>query len=105
MFFFSLFQHGPQNLDDVTHEQAVAALKATPDKVVLIIVKAPYPTAQNAPSSPQPCKFSYLLFILLFLLMQCEFCHCCGSPEIFSSILLLNRSLVIKSTSEDYCDF
>lgn len=46
--------HGPQNLDDVTHEQAVAALKATPDKVVLIIVKAPYPTAQNAPSSPQP---------------------------------------------------
>ena len=38
--FFS-FQHGDVNLDNVTHEDAVAALKATGERVLLVLVPGP----------------------------------------------------------------
>lgn len=36
---FLLFQHGDKNLENVTHEEAVATLKATQERVVLIVGK------------------------------------------------------------------
>ena len=47
-------QHGEMNLENVTHEEAVATLKATHDRVILVIAKMSPPIA--VPSSPHPCK-------------------------------------------------
>lgn len=57
--FFSFFQRGETNLENVTHEDAVATLKTTQDRVVLIVAKPE--SAFNAPISdppysPQLCK-------------------------------------------------
>lgn len=35
------FQHGDVDLSNVTHEEAVAALKATGERVVLVLVPGP----------------------------------------------------------------
>ena len=43
------------NLENVTHEEAVATLKATHDRVILVIAKMYPPIA--APSSPHPCEW------------------------------------------------
>ncbi|XKL69470.1 hypothetical protein PGB90_007239 [Kerria lacca] len=44
--------HGEKNLENVTHEDAVATLKATHDRVILVIAKMYPPIA--VPSSPHP---------------------------------------------------
>lgn len=47
--------HGDKNLENVTHEEAVATLKATQERVVLIVGKQdPCYTAQPLSSSPLP---------------------------------------------------
>ncbi len=52
-FSFCL-QHGEKNLENVTHEEAVATLKATHDRVILVIAKMFPPIAVS--SSPHPRK-------------------------------------------------
>ncbi|XP_032670905.1 disks large 1 tumor suppressor protein isoform X6 [Odontomachus brunneus] len=56
--------HGDKNLENVTHEEAVATLKATQDRVVLLVAKPergiipppPPPIASDNSLSPQPRK-------------------------------------------------
>lgn len=52
------FQKGEVNLENVTHEEAVATLKTTQDRVVLVVAKPD--SAFSAPASetysPQLCK-------------------------------------------------
>lgn len=63
-FYFALHYHfilqkGEVNLENVTHEEAVATLKATQDRVVLIVAKpdSAFTTAPSEPSySPKLCK-------------------------------------------------
>jgi len=58
------FQQGDKNLENVTHEEAVATLKATQDRVVLLVAKPesgiipppPPPIATDNSLSPQPRK-------------------------------------------------
>lgn len=60
------FQQGDKNLENVTHEEAVATLKATQDRVVLLVAKPesgiipppPPPIAADISLSPQPRKSS-----------------------------------------------
>lgn len=40
MMMLFIFQHGDRNLENVTHEEAVATLKATQERVVLIVGKS-----------------------------------------------------------------
>ncbi|XP_046472140.1 disks large 1 tumor suppressor protein isoform X3 [Neodiprion pinetum] len=52
---------GDKNLENVTHEEAVATLKATQDRVVLLVAKPegvlpPPPSASDLSLSPQPRK-------------------------------------------------
>ncbi|KAK2577284.1 hypothetical protein KPH14_003418 [Odynerus spinipes] len=52
---------GDKNLENVTHEEAVATLKATQDRVVLLVAKPegtlpPPPPASDRSASPQPRK-------------------------------------------------
>lgn len=54
--FLNFPQHGDRNLENVTHEEAVATLKATQERVLLVVGKSDPPLA---PASPQPCKTSY----------------------------------------------
>ena len=59
IFFF--VQQGDKNLENVTHEEAVATLKATQDRVVLLVAKPdgilqPPPPASDQSLSPQPRK-------------------------------------------------
>ena len=49
-----LLQVNDVNLESVTHEDAVAALKATQERVKLVIAK---PTYINENSVPPPCKY------------------------------------------------
>jgi disks large protein 1 len=57
-------QQGDKNLENVTHEEAVATLKATQDRVVLLVAKPesgiipppPPPIATDNSLSPQPRK-------------------------------------------------
>lgn len=62
------FQKGEVNLENVTHEEAVATLKTTQDRVVLVVAKpesAFTAPASEASYSPQLCKCrSYLLMLL-----------------------------------------
>jgi len=66
------FQQGDKNLENVTHEEAVATLKATQDRVVLLVSKTesaiipppPPPIATDNSLSPQPRKSSYFLNFL-----------------------------------------
>lgn len=61
---FLWFQQGDKNLENVTHEEAVATLKATQDRVVLLVAKPetgivpppPPPIASDNSLSPQPRK-------------------------------------------------
>lgn len=58
-YFLNYLQKGEVNLENVTHEDAVATLKTTQDRVVLIVAKPD--SAFNAPASdtsysPQLCK-------------------------------------------------
>lgn len=59
---FSSFQKGEVNLENVTHEEAVATLKTTQDHVFLIVAKPesafPAPASSEASYSPQLCKFT-----------------------------------------------
>lgn len=67
-----LFQQGDKNLENVTHEEAVATLKATQDRVVLLVSKTesgiipppPPPIATDNSLSPQPRKSSFLNFLI-----------------------------------------
>lgn len=64
-----MFQLGEKNLENVTHEEAVATLKATHERVNLLIGKFE-PALRNStnhlahhltsdvPSSPNPCELS-----------------------------------------------
>lgn len=52
------------NLENVTHEEAVATLKATHDRVILVIAKMYPPIA--VPSSPHPCKYRRKFRILIW---------------------------------------
>lgn len=56
---FCCVQQGDKNLENVTHEEAVATLKATQDRVVLLVAKPegtlpPPPPASDRSVSPQP---------------------------------------------------
>lgn len=68
MKLFSL-QHGEKNLENVTHEEAVATLKATQDRVVLLVAKPetaylpPPPDVSSTPPPPRKLIFySYIFF-------------------------------------------
>lgn len=60
------FQKGDRNLENVTHEEAVATLKATHESVILVVGK-PEPTGYvpapplppDLSTSPQPCMYFY----------------------------------------------
>lgn len=57
------FQKGEVNLENVTHEEAVATLKTTQDRVVLVVAKPE--SAFTAPASetsysPQLCEYFIL---------------------------------------------
>lgn len=68
------FQQGDKNLENVTHEEAVATLKATQDRVVLLVSKTesgiipppPPPIATDNSLSPQPRKSSSFLINFFF---------------------------------------
>lgn len=51
---------GEKNLENVSHEEAVATLKATHGRVILVIAKTNplYAAAAATPSSPNPCKYT-----------------------------------------------
>lgn len=58
-----MFQRGEVNLENVTHEEAVATLKATQERVILVVAKPD--SAFSAPPSdtshsPQLRKFFHL---------------------------------------------
>jgi disks large protein 1 len=69
MKLFAL-QHGEKNLENVTHEEAVATLKATQDRVVLLVAKPetaympPPPDVSSTP--PPPRKLILHLYMLTF---------------------------------------
>lgn len=56
--FVRFFQKGEVNLENVSHEDAVATLKTTQDRVVLVVAKPDSAfTAPSEPSySPKLCK-------------------------------------------------
>lgn len=57
---FFYLQQGDKNLENVTHEEAVATLKATPERVVLIVGKPDQVYSPPPPpisTSPQLCKY------------------------------------------------
>lgn len=63
MFIYFLFQRGEVNLENVTHEDAVATLKATQERVILVVAKPD--SAFSAPPSdtshsPQLRKYNHL---------------------------------------------
>lgn len=64
---FVYLQQGDKNLENVTHEEAVATLKATPERVVLIVGKPDQVYSPPPPpisTSPQLCKYySFTKFI------------------------------------------
>lgn len=74
------FQQGDKNLENVTHEEAVATLKATQDRVVLLVSKSesgivpppPPPIATDNSLSPQPRKSSFLNFLRILLFNKIE---------------------------------
>jgi len=47
-------QHGEKNLENVTHEEAVATLKATQDRVVLLVAKPETAKPETAYLPPPP---------------------------------------------------
>ncbi|XP_077865961.1 disks large homolog 1-like, partial [Saccoglossus kowalevskii] len=49
-----LLKVGPASLDDVTHEDAVAALKATSERVILIVAKPQIYPNDSPPLQPPP---------------------------------------------------
>lgn len=67
ILFFIFLQDGEVNLENVTHEDAVATLKATQERVILLVGKTEpsayllaHPTpppAHDLSASPQPCKY------------------------------------------------
>ena len=68
MLYF--FQQGDKNLENVTHEEAVATLKATQDRVVLLVAKPegalPPPPTVDRSLSPQPREYKKLLYTKIF---------------------------------------
>ena len=96
-FGFLWFQQGDKNLENVTHEEAVATLKATQDRVVLLVAKPetgivpppPPPMASDNSLSPQPSKpllYSvHIYYSLVALLSSC--------PRLSLSLSLFSLSL------------
>lgn len=65
-------QHGEKNLENVTHEEAVATLKATQDRVVLLVAKpetAYLPPPPDASSTPPPPR-KLILYLKLYALIS-----------------------------------
>lgn len=65
ILFFLLLQKGEVNLENVTHEEAVATLKTTQDRVVLVVAKpesAFIAPASETSYSPQLCE-CFLIFL------------------------------------------
>jgi len=65
-------QHGEKNLENVTHEEAVATLKATQDRVVLLVAKpetAYLPPPPDVSSTPPPPR-KLILYLKLYALIS-----------------------------------
>jgi disks large protein 1 len=64
-------QHGEKNLENVTHEEAVATLKATQDRVVLLVAKPetaylpPPPDVSSTPPPPRKLIIHLKLYALI----------------------------------------
>lgn len=68
---WSDLQHGEKNLENVTHEEAVATLKATQDRVVLLVAKPetaylpPPPDVSSTPPPPRKLIIHLKLYALI----------------------------------------
>lgn len=77
-FFFYCLQQGDRNLENVTHEEAVATLKATHERVVLLVGKLenaylppPSPVHANESHTPPPlCEYTPQLKHLLIVFLR-----------------------------------